>query len=90
VSLRSSNASEELILHFFSSKEVGLSTHGVPQLHMIVIGVSSHNIGCLSLWIAEPKAHIRFDMLPVLLIINVVEIVAEKDRMFLAISCSQV
>jgi hypothetical protein len=53
---------------------------------MIVICVSSHNIGCLSLWVAEPKANIRLDMLPVLFIINIVEVVAEEDGVLLAVT----
>jgi hypothetical protein len=87
VSFRSSNAPEkECFFSFLSPKEVGLSAHGVPQLHMIVICVSSHNVGCLSLGIAESKADIGLDMLPVLFIINIVEVVAEKDGVLLAVT----
>jgi hypothetical protein len=87
VSFRGSEAPEkECFFSFLSPKEVGLAAHGVPQLHMIVICVSSHNVGCLSLWVAEPKANIRLNMLPVLFIINIVEVVAEEDGVLLAVT----
>jgi len=57
---------------------------------MIVASISPHYIGCLSLWIAEPKTHIRLKIQPVLFIVDIVEIVAEKNGVFLTISRTQV
>lgn len=57
---------------------------------MISVGVSTHHISGLTLGVAESEAHIGLDMLPVLFLIDVVEVIAEENGMLLAITRTQI
>ena len=53
---------------------------------MIAIGVPPHHIGGFTLGVAQTEAHVGFDMLSVLFFIDIVEVVAQEDGMFLAVA----